>query len=157
MSEFLEKHFTRFPKPEEREAMLKDFPKPSSQALQVLKLDDQVKDHLKKKGINPHFGAEKSLYPIQSQVLDMASPLTCLWSDLLDTEVTIKREQIILLVQCALILLDSLSISITLERRRINRSKLNPVLKNAPVEDDEKGSKLLRFSEEDSWRKQTKR
>ena len=78
MSEFLEKHFTRCLKPEDQEATLKDFPKPNSQVLQVSKLDDQVKDHLKKKGINPHFGAEKSLYRIQSQVLDMAGPLTCL-------------------------------------------------------------------------------
>ena len=141
MSDFLEKHFTRCLKPEDREAMLKDFPKPNSQALQVPKLDDQVKDHLKKKGINPHFGAERSLYRIQSQVLDMAGPLTCLWSDLLDTGVTIKREQIILLVQRSLILLGSLSNSITLERRRINWSKLNPALKDIPVEDDEEGSK----------------
>ena len=75
MFEFLEKHFTRCLKLEDWEAMLKDFPKPNSQALQVPRLDDQVKDHLKKKGINPHFGTEKSLYRIQSQVLDMAGPL----------------------------------------------------------------------------------
>ena len=78
-------------------------PKPNSQALKVSKLDDQVKDHLKK-GINAHFGAEKSLYWIHSQVLDMAGPFACLWSDLLDTGATIKREQIILLVQRALII-----------------------------------------------------
>jgi len=141
MSEFLEKHFSRCLKPEDREAILKDFPKPNSQALQVPKLDEQVKDHLKKKGINPHFGAEKSLYRIQSQVLDMAGPLACLWSDLLDTGATIKREQIILLVQRTLILLGSLSNSITLERRRINWSKLNPALKDIPVEEDEEASK----------------
>jgi len=111
MSEFLEKHFTWCLKPEDREAILKDFPKPNSQALQVPKLDDQVKDHLKKKGINPHFGA------------------------------TIKREQIILLVQRTLILLGSLSNSITLERIRINWSKLNPALKDIPVEEDEEASK----------------
>jgi len=73
-------------KPEDQDAILQDFPKPDFQALQVPKLNDQVKDHLKKKSINPHFGAEKSLYCIHSQVL-------VLWSDLLDTGVTIKGEQ----------------------------------------------------------------
>jgi len=145
MSEFLEEHFTRCLNPEDREAILKDFPKPNSQALQVTKLDDQVKDHLKKKGINSHFRAEKSLHRIQSQVLDMAGPLACLWSDLLDTGATIKREQIILLVQHTLILLGSLSNSITLERRWINWSKLNPALKDIPVEEDEEASKGKRL------------
>ena len=32
------------------------------------KLDDQVKDHLKKKGLNPHFRPEKFLYHSQSQI-----------------------------------------------------------------------------------------
>lgn len=42
--------------PEERKAILKDFPKPSCSALEVPKLDDQIRDHLKGKGKDPHFG-----------------------------------------------------------------------------------------------------
>jgi hypothetical protein len=53
---------------------MKDFPKPLSGALAVPKLDGQVKDHLKAKGKDPHFGAEKSLYKIQEHLLDVAGP-----------------------------------------------------------------------------------
>ena len=43
-----------------------------------------ARDHLKKKGKSPLFGAEKSLYKIQDQLLGVAGPLTCLWADLLN-------------------------------------------------------------------------
>lgn len=62
---------------------MKDFPKPLCKALQVPKLDTEVKEHLKTKGKDPHFGAEKSLYKIQENLLDIAGPLTCLWADLI--------------------------------------------------------------------------
>ena len=42
------------------------------------KLDEQVKDQLKRKGKDPHLGAEKSLYKIQEQLLNVAGPLMCL-------------------------------------------------------------------------------
>ena len=44
-------------------------------------LDDQVRDHLKKKGKDPH----KTLYRLQGSVLNLTGPLTGLWTDLLDT------------------------------------------------------------------------
>ena len=65
------KHFTRCLSTEEQDAILKDFPKPECQASELPILDEQVRDHLKKKGKDSHFGSEKTLYKLQSQVLDL--------------------------------------------------------------------------------------
>ena len=46
----------------------KDFPKLAGGLLAAPKLDDQVKEHLKRKGKEPHFGSEKSLYKLQEHV-----------------------------------------------------------------------------------------
>ena len=46
---------------EERQAIMKDFPKPGCTVLSAPRLDEQVKQHLKRKGKDPHFGAEKAL------------------------------------------------------------------------------------------------
>ena len=54
---FLEKHLLHPLASEEREAIKKDFPKPASSALTVPKLDDEIKEQIKKAGKNPHFGA----------------------------------------------------------------------------------------------------
>ena len=93
---FLEKHFNRVITPEEREAMMNDFPNPSCQALAIMndfpkpscqalvapKLDEDMKKQIKKAGKDPHFGAERSLFKLQLQLLDMAGgPLTCLWAE----------------------------------------------------------------------------
>ena len=74
---FLEKHFLHPLAPEEREAIKKDFPNPASSALAVPKLDDEIKEQIKKAGKNAHFGAERSLFKLQEQILEMAGPLTC--------------------------------------------------------------------------------
>ena len=68
------------------------FPKPNCEALTVPKLDQEVKEQLKRKGKDPFFGGEKSLYKIQEQLLDAAGPLTCLRSDLLNNQETRGRE-----------------------------------------------------------------
>ena len=39
------------------------------------KLDEEVKEQLKIRGKDPHYGSEKSLYKLQEQVLDVAGPL----------------------------------------------------------------------------------
>ena len=54
-----------------------DFPKPNCHVMSAPKLDEQV-NQLKRKGKDPHFGAEKSLYKIQDQLLDVAGPLVTL-------------------------------------------------------------------------------
>ena len=49
---------------DEREAIMKDFPRPRCDALTTPKIDDDLKEQLKSRGKDPHFGAEKSLYKI---------------------------------------------------------------------------------------------
>ena len=135
MKKFLDKHFNKALAEEEKEAILKDFPKPDAKALVTPKMDDQAKDQLKKKGRSPHFGMEKSLYRIQEQLLGVAGPLTCLWGDLLDKGTNGGPEEILLLVQRALVLLGNASHSITTERRKITWARINPRLKDLATEE----------------------
>lgn len=135
MLSFLEKHFNQSLEDVEREAILKDFPKPLCKALLAPRLDDQVKEQLKRKGRDPSFGGEKSLFRIQDQLLDVAGPLTCLWADLLNKDAGVTPEDMLLLVQRALVLVGSVSHSITLERRKIAWSRINPKLKSLASED----------------------
>ena len=131
ISTFLERTLSE----EEKSAIMKDFPKPSCKVLSAPKLDEQVKDQLKKKGKDPYFGAEKSLFKIQEQLLDVAGPLTCLLVDLLNKEANVTAEDTLLLIQRALSLLGSASHNITLERRKIAWSRINPKLKSLATED----------------------
>ena len=135
MSEFLQKHFNRTLTVAEREAILKEFPKPNCEALTVPKLDEQVKEQLKTKGKDPHFGSEKTLFKIQDNLLDAAAPLTCLWADLVNKEDTITKEDTLLLLQRALVLLGSASNQISVERRKVAWAKMNPRLKSLAEED----------------------
>ena len=112
---FLEKQFNRCLEDSEKEAILKDFPKPSCKAVTAPKLDDEVKEQLRRKGRDPHFGSEKTLFEIQEMVLEVAGPLTCLWADLLNKQANITPEDTLLLVQRALVLLGSTSHTISLE------------------------------------------
>jgi len=114
---------------------MRDFPKPCSKSLEVPKLDDQVKEHIKGKGKDPHYGQEKSLYKLQEAVLDVSGPLMCLWSDLLREEAKHSKEDILMLVQCALVLVGSASHGISQERRKIAWTRINPKLKSLAEED----------------------
>ena len=135
---FLEKHFNKSLSEEERESIMKDFPKPDCGVLTAPKLDEQVKEHLKMKGKDPHFGSEKSLYKLQEQLLDVAGPLTCLWADLLNKEARVSAEDTLLLMQRALVLLGSASHAISQERRKIAWTRINPKLKSLASEDYDK-------------------
>ena len=106
---FLEKHFNRQLSEEEISAIMKDFPKPQCGVTSAPNLDDEVKEQLKMQGKDPHYGSEKSLYKLQEQVLDVAGSLTCLWSDLLNKEAKVSNEDVLLLLQRALVLLGSAS------------------------------------------------
>ena len=144
IANFLEKHFNRTLEEGEREAILKDFPKPHCKAIVAPRLDDQVKEQLKKKGRDPNYGAEKSLFKIQEQLLDVAAPLSCLWADLLNKDAGVTPEDTLLLVQRALVLVGSVSHSITLERRKIAWSRINPKLKSLASEEyNERESNLF--------------
>ena len=127
---FLTKHFNRSLSDTERQAILSDFPKPLCDAVALPKMDDDVKEQLKSRGKDPHYGSEKCLYKLQEQVLEVVGPLTCLWADMLNKDATIKVEDTLLLIQRALVLLGSASNQLTLERRRVAWAKINPKLKS---------------------------
>ena len=130
---FSEKHFLRCLSVE-----------PKCQALEAPKLDEQVNDHLEKIGKDPHFGSEKTPYKFQGQILDLAGPLTCLWADLLNCDIKIKKEDIILMVQQILVLVGSASNFISQERRQILWFCLNPLIKDISEEDGKgKGTTLF--------------
>ena len=138
MSAFLDKHFNRSLSEEEREAIMQDFPKPNCDVLVTPRIDKEVREQLKGKGKDAHWGAEKPLYKIQEQLLDVSGPLTYLWADLMKKEVSLSTEDVLLTVQRALVLLGSASHSISLERRRIAWARLNPKLKALATENYEK-------------------
>ena len=142
---YLQKHFNHTIRPEEWDNVMKDFPKPSCPALQVPKLDNDMKKQIKKAGKDPHFGAERSLYNLQKLILDLAGPLTCLWSDLRDTSAEIKPQEIIWLVQRILVLVGSTSHSITQERRKVAWSRVNPTTVSLLPEDEEEDKETTLF------------
>ena len=135
MEKFLERHFNRSLTSDEKEAITKDFPRPNCKSLITPKLDEQVKDQLKRKGKDPHFGAEKSLFKVQEHLLEVAGPLTCLWSDLLNQNTKVNPEDTLLLLQRALVLLGSASHYVTQERRKIAWARINPKLKTLATEE----------------------
>ena len=125
---FLEKHFNCSLSGDERVSILKDFPKPQCGVMSAPKLDEKVKEQLKMRGKDPHYGSEKSLYKLQEQVLDVAGPLTCLWSDLLNKEAKVANEDVLLLLQRALVLVGSASQcfrGLREERDKFVRSRLH--------------------------------
>lgn len=138
MLNFLEKHFNRCLTDDERTSILADFPKPNTPVLQAPRLDEDVKEQLKKKGKDPHFGQERVLFKLQDSLLEVSGPLMCLWSDLTNPEAEVVPEQILLLIQRALVLLGSTSNAVTLERRKIAWGRINPSLKSLASEDYEK-------------------
>ena len=54
---------------------MRDFPKPNCQSLQVPRLNEEMKSHIRKAGKDPHFGVERSLFRLQDQLLNAAGPL----------------------------------------------------------------------------------
>jgi len=71
MSNYLERHFNHQLLPAEREAIMDDYPKPNCSAMEVPRLDEEVKKQLKSKGKGPFFGQEKILFDIQEELLDV--------------------------------------------------------------------------------------
>ena len=133
MINFLDKHFNRCLEVKERQAILEDFLKPQCDVLRTPKLDSEMREQLSKKGKDPQFGSEKTLYKIQEQLLEVTRPLACLWLDL--TKPT--NEQIVQLIQRALVLVGSTSHAISVERRKIAWGRINPSLKALATENYE--------------------
>ena len=134
MSSYLDKHFNKNLRGEEAEEILEDYPMPNFPAMDVPRLDEELKKQLRSKGKDPHFGQEKTLFNIQEELLKVGGPLTCLWADMINLEVEADKEKIVLLVQRALVLLGSASHSITLERWKIAWARINPSLKSLATE-----------------------
>lgn len=108
------------------------------------KLDGQPREQIKSKGKDPHFGAERSPYKIHDRVPDVVGPLTCLWADLLNKEGSVTTEDVLLLIQRALVLLGDASHAVNIERRKIVLGKINPKLKSLGAEDyGERGANLF--------------
>ena len=144
INKFLEKHFARTLQEQELHQIMEDFPKPDCPVLCTPKLDEEVKKLIQQAGKDPHFGTEKALYKVQDQILNLAGPLTCLWSDLLNQQSEVTSEQVILLIQRVLILLGSASHSITEERQRVAWARVNP--KSTPPGDTQKQNEATLFS-----------
>ena len=136
---FLERHFNKSLSEDERESIMKDFPKPNVDAVVTPRLAGDAVEQL-----NPHFATEKALYNTQKQLLDVTGPLTCLWADLLNKEAKASPEDILLLIQRALVLLGSASHSISIERRQTVWAKMNPKLRSLGSEEyGERGTDLF--------------
>ena len=62
------------------------------------KIDEDLKEQMKSRGKDHHFGVEKSLYKIQDQLMDLTGPLSCLWADLLNKDAEMSPEDVPLLI-----------------------------------------------------------
>ena len=69
---------------------------------------------------------------------DATRPLTCLWLDLLNKEAKVSSEDILLLIQRALVLFGSASHTVSQQRRKIAWSRINPQLKTLATEEYDK-------------------
>ena len=85
-----------------------------------------MKEQIKKTSKDSHIGAERSLYSLQQELLDLAGPLTCFWADMADPNAKVAPQAVILLVQRVLCLMGSASHSITQERRKVAWFRINP-------------------------------
>ena len=73
MRDFLEKYFNQALSSPEHQAILEDFPKPLCLAVQTPKLDEELKEQMRKKGKDPLFGQEKVLFKLQEIIRSNSS------------------------------------------------------------------------------------
>jgi len=64
MSEFFEYHFNRSLPDKDKDSIIKDFLKLNYLALEAPKLDGLVREQLSRKGKDPQFGPERTLYKL---------------------------------------------------------------------------------------------
>ena len=135
VEKYLDKHFNKLLADKDQEAILKEFPVPDCDAVKAPTLDPEVMEQLKNKGKDLRFGAERNLYKIQEQLLDVTGPLTSLWVELLQPDAEPTKQEIVLRLQRALVLLGSTSHAINVERRRVAWARINLKLKSLAEED----------------------
>jgi len=71
---------------EDREAILKDYPKSNCPAMEVPR---NIEEQLKRKDMDPKFGVEKNMFKLQEWLLEVGGPLTCLLVNLVNLEAII--------------------------------------------------------------------
>jgi len=93
-----------------------------------------MKKQIKKAGKDPHYGAERSLFNLQKQLLDLSG-----------APYLPKPQEVVLLIQRVLVLLGSTSHSISQERRKVAWSRVNPATVSLLPEDnkEDKGTTLF--------------
>ena len=75
----------------------------------------------------------------------MAGSLTCLWTDLLNLDVTVKPEDVILLLQRVLVLLVS-ACHVSQEKRRVTWSQTNPATNTLPnIAEETEAKEIILF------------
>ena len=126
VQKYLDKQFNKLLADKDQEAILKEFPVPDCDAVKATTLDPEVMEPLKSKGKDLWNGAERNLYKIQEQLLDVTGPLTSLWVKLLQSDVEPTKQEIVLRL---LVLLGSTSHAINVERRRVAWARINPNLR----------------------------
>ena len=142
---FLKKHFGKAVTADERQAIMKDFPKPSCRVLRTPKLNENMKRQIKKVGKDPLFGQERSLFKLHNQLLDMAGPLTCLWAYMANKEAKVNPHGVILLVQRVLVLFGSATYSVKQERMKVAWLRINPSTLSLLQEDTEEDKENTLF------------
>ena len=103
VQKYLDKQFNKLLADKDQEAILKEFPVPDCDAVKATTLDPEVMEPLKSKGKDLWNGAERNLYKIQEQLLDVTGPLTSLWVELLQSDVEPTKQEIVLWLQRALV------------------------------------------------------
>jgi hypothetical protein len=129
---YVNRHFRKGLTKEERTAMLKKHPKPNVKAAKPPKLDQFVVDFAGKKLDKAR---DAQLCRIQTNVLYVANPLTCLWSQLIDQglshreDATVGVSDVIDTIQRTLVLLGNANNFISETRREWALEAIHPTLK----------------------------
>ena len=92
ITDYLEKHFRVSLTKEVRNPMHKTHPVPHTPVMKVPKIDRFMLDHLKQ---NYPKLRDAELGTIQSALLSATGPLTCLWADIIDSELHTNEEGVV--------------------------------------------------------------
>ena len=121
ITNYLEQHFRSSLNKDVRNSMHKTHPVPRTPVMKVPKVDCFMADHLKERLPK---SCDSELGTIQSALLSAASPLMCLWSDLLDNNLladenaTINAHDVLNVVQRTLVLMGNANELLSQTRRR---------------------------------------
>ena len=121
VTEYLEKHFRRTLNKASRTAMHKTHPVPRTTVMKPAVVDQFVKDYLKSRFPKQEDG---ELMKVQSAMLKVCGPMTCMWSDLIeqdlldDPDATISVHDVLEIIQRSLVLLGNANELLSQMRRK---------------------------------------